>query len=109
MDFDDPDDISLDREANEASRIIDAADDGTGSSASRLLMRPSMPMIESLCDRIADTQDIYRLKTALRYCVHFSTLYDYDTIIRILGLPARCEETVAFSTEDDKREAGGGS
>ena len=109
MDFDDPDDISLDREANEAARIIDPPDDGQISPASRLLMRPSAPMVESLCDRLADIQDVYRLKTALRYCVHFSTLYDYDTIVRLLGLPARCEETVPFSVEEDKREAGGGA
>lgn len=109
MEFDDPDDITTDREANAASRIIDPADDGKPSAASTLMARPTQPMIESLCDQIVDVQDVYRLKTALRYCIHFATLYDYNTVKRILGLPERCEETVPpFSVEEDKREAGGG-
>lgn len=110
MDFDDPDDIQTDREANEAARIIDPADDGKPCGASTLFVRPTQPMVESLADQISEVQDIYRLKTALRYCIHVVSLYDYNTVIRLLGLPERCEETVPpFNTDEDKREAGGGA
>lgn len=109
MDFDDPDDIQTDREANEASQTIDPADAGLHETASSLFCRPSQAMIESLCEQVSDVQDVSRLRQALRYSIHMVTLYDYRTIQRLLGLTDRCEETVPFNDEEDKRIAGGGA
>jgi hypothetical protein len=125
VDFDDPDDISTDREANEASRIIDAADDGQHITASQLFTRTPEAMAESLCDRLHEVQDIHTVRAALRFAIHVSTLYDFRVIQRMLGLLDRCEDTSecanrspstccdcdmhAECIEEDKRLAGGGA
>lgn len=106
MDFDDPDDIQTDRED---AKVIKVTDEGRYVTASQLLSLTPQAMSESLCAQLSEVNDICTLKAALGYAIHVSNLYDFRTIQRILGLAERCEETVPFNDEEDKRIAGGGA
>jgi hypothetical protein len=69
------------------------------TTMSKLFQKPTREQVASLYEAVEKIDDVNALRRALSYCIHIVKLYDFETIIRMLDLPERCEETVPFKEE----------